>query len=235
MISLIFSGLLAMGAAPRTEVQVNICESSSTLAQKLNLANWDQELTEESALIDNDDLQLYNKSWVLKARIDRTEDSVEVIVKHNQADPALEADTKKCEYDLHGTLKKWACKMSNLLSLEDFNQLQNKRDFAGMLNAEQKAWLQSENQTLPSNLEITTSFTDQSYRVKAGDQKIDLGISTSAGRTEFIEVSTRAKSDEALDAQAKLLSYLKSKNVTLCTDQGPLLTRLKLESYFNQR
>jgi hypothetical protein len=233
MINLILAGFMAMAAgAPKTEVQVNICEGSTTLAQKLNLATWDQDPSEESYLIDNKDLQLYNKSWVLKARIDRARDTVEIVLKYNQAGGALEGDGKKCEYDLHGTAKKWACKMSNQLALEDFTQFQNNKDFAGMLSAEQKAWLQSENQTLPSNLEITRAFIDQSY---SNDQKINIGVGTSIDRTEFIEASTRTKSDEALDVQAKLLSYLKSKKIALCADQGPLLTRLKLESFFNRR
>jgi hypothetical protein len=233
MINLILAGFIAMAAgAPKTEVQVNICEGSATLAQKLNLATWEQELSEEFYLIDNKGLQLYNKSWVLRARIDRIEDTVEIVLKYNQASAALEGDSKKCEFDLHGTAKKWACKMSNQLSFEDFTQFQNNKDFAGMLSAEQKAWLQSENQSLPSNLEITTAFTDQSM---TNDQKISLGVSTNIDRTEFIEASTRVKSDDALDAQAKLLSYLKSKMVVLCADQGPLLTRLKLESFFKRR
>lgn len=184
-------------------------------------------------LIDNKDLQLYGKSWVFKVRIDRVEDTVEVILKHNQAGPTFEED-KKCEYDLHGSAKKWACKMVHELSLEDFDRLQNAKDFAGMLSAEQKSWMQSENLVLPSNLEITTPFTDQSYSFKSSDLKIDLGIGTSVNGTEFIEASTRAKSDEALAAQTKLLNYLKSKQVILCADQGPLLTRLKLESFFNR-
>jgi hypothetical protein len=235
MMNLIFASLMAFAAAPRTEVQVNICEGSATVAQKLTLGNWDQQQTEESVLIDNKDLQLYGKNWVFKVRIDRIEDTVEVILKYNQAGSTnIETDSKKCEHDLHGTSKKWACKMVHELSLEDFDRLQNSKDFAGMLSAEQKTWLHSENLILPSNLEITTPFTDQSYSLKA-DQKIDLGIGTSVDGIEFLEASTRAKSDEAIAAQIDLLNYLKSKHVVLCADQGPLLTRLKLESFFNRQ
>lgn len=234
MFQILLTGLIAFGAGTRTEVQVNICESSQELSRKLELQTWTQEETEESYLIENKNLELYNNSWVFKAKINTSEDTVDIILKHNQADPtATMADSRKCEYDLHGTHKKYACKIENKISLAEFNTLQNTKSFPAMLSNEQLEWLNAENQPLPSDLEITTAFQDQGYTQKTKELKIQLGISTNTKRTEFTEISTRSKSTEDQATQQKLVAYLKTKNITLCADQGPLLTKLKLQSHFN--
>lgn len=233
MMQLLLTGLIAFAASPRTEVQVNICDPSHDLARKLELQHWTQEETEETYFIENKNLELYKNSWTLKARINNTDETVDIILKHNQADTtATITDSRKCEYDLHGTQKKYACKIESQLTQADFNNLKNTNDFAAMLSNEQKSWLQAESQILPADLEITTAFEDQGYTLKTKDLKIQLGISTNKENTEFTEISTRSKSNEDQQTQQKLLAYLKQKNILLCTDQGPLLTKLKLESYF---
>lgn len=232
MMQLLLTGLLAFAASTRTEIQVNICEPSHDLAKKLELQNWTQEETEESYLIENRNLDLYKNSWTLKAKINSTDETVDIILKHNQADTSAATDSRKCEYDLHGTQKKHACKIVNNITQQEFNNLQNTKDFKAMLSQEQQTWLKTENQSLPNDLEITTAFEDKGYTLKTKDQKIELGISTNKEKTEFTEISTRSKSIEDQQAQTKLLAYLKSKSIILCPDQGPLLTKLKLESYF---
>jgi uncharacterized cupredoxin-like copper-binding protein len=223
----------AAAASTKTEVQVNICESFATLEQKLHLASWQQDAPETSYMIENPHLDLYKSAWVFKVRTNEQDQTAEVILKHNQADPNKNTnDTRKCEYDLHGAQKKWACKQSNIIALDDFKAQQNKKDFQALLSEDQKNWLTQENQSLPPNLEITTTFTDQGYETNTKDLKIELGLTKNIQNQEFIEISTRAKSAEAPKNQASLLNYLKSKSITLCKDQGPLMTRLKLESHF---
>ncbi len=56
--------------------------------------------------------------------------------------------------------------------------------------------------------------------------------SPGAAKLEFIEISVRTDSKYEQNVQKQLLSYLSLKNVKICEDQTPMLTRLKLESFF---
>lgn len=229
-----------------TEVQVNICDSSAAVENRLNLRDWKEKKPQASYFIENKQYALYKNSWVFKIQFHEDDDSVDVVLKNNApSQPPLKPDTQdrtelKCENDLHGTQKKLACKMTSSISLEEFDAAVARRDFAALLSSTQQRWLQNENMPLPSDLQMTNAFTDQDYKKDFAQSKMTLTITHGADETlsrggpapEFIEISVRTDAQNEIGTQKQLLTYLKQKNVKICTDQTPLLTRHKLESYF---
>lgn len=236
--------------ANTTEVQVNICDSAASVESRLNLtdkssSSWNQKKPQTSYFIENSHYELYKKNWVFKIQFHDHDDNVEVVIKNNapseqpQEPEAQDRTELKCENDLHGSHKKTACKMTATLSWEEFDAATSRHDYASLLSSSQRRWLQHENMQLPNDLEMTGAFNDQNYKKNLNQFQMTLTISKgstpSARPNEFIEISIRTDSQNELDVQKQLLAYLKRQNIQICADQGPLMTRLKLESFFKTR
>lgn len=225
-----------------TEVQVNICDSASTVENHLHLHDWKDKKPQTSYFVENSQYALYKKNWVFKIQFHKDDDTVDVVLKNNApTQQPLEPETQdrtelKCENDLHGSQKKLACKMTASLSWEEYDAAIARRDYSSLLSRSQLRWLQIEEMSLPSDLEMTSAFTDQDYKQDLDKSKMTLTITEGADQharqNEFIEISIRTDVKTELDVQKQLLAFLKQKNVKICDDQSPLLTRLKLESYF---
>lgn len=221
-----------------TEVQVNICDSALSVENSLHLQNWNDKKPQASYFIENKQYTLYKNNWVFKIQFHENDDTVDVVLKNNAPSrQPLEPETQdrtavKCENDLHGSQKKLACKMTSSLSWEEFDAASARHDFSALLSSSQLRWLQSENMVLPQDLEMTSVFKDQDYKQDLGQSKMTLTITSNERRREFIEISARSDEKNELSVQKQLLAYLKQKNVKICEDQSPLLTRLKLESFF---
>lgn len=220
-----------------TEVQVNLCESLSSIESKLSLSKWSKKSSEETYFIESSELALYKQSWVFKAKVDKKNKTAEITLKNNVPLSRSLTDEyfqiKNCEYDLHGTAKKIACKLSHKIDLDQFNAYHQSQDYIRLLSREQLAWLNDEKVEIPNNLTMTTQFIDQDYSTTESSLKITLGVTKNTKKQEFIEISTRANSENEIVAQQNLLRYLKNKKVMLCDNQGAIMTELKLKSFFN--
>ena len=222
-----------------TEVQVNICDSFSHVEDQLKVHKWNDKKPQSSYFIETPQLDLYAHNWVFKIQFHKKDDTVDVVLKNNApTKPPLtpnsdERTEVKCENDLHGSQKKLACKMTFTLSWDEFDTALNRHDYFSMLSPAQQQWLRDENMQLPSTLEMTTVFKDQDYTNDLEKNlKMTLSQTTNANGKDFIEISIRTDEKSEHDVQNQLLSYLNDKNVKICADQGPLMTRLKLESFF---
>lgn len=220
----------------RTEVQVNICESMATLTEKLQLSAWKAKASQKSYLIDTKSLQLYASDLVFKVKLNPSTEEAEITLKHNQIlnGQKTQATSADCEYDLHGTQKKLACKLSNVLTMNEFLRFVDNQDYLALLNSEQLAWLNELQIQIPPDLQMTFAFHDQDYTSKLQNYKITLGVTKNQRQNEFTEISIRTAENDEIQAQRELLTYLKSKNVHICADQNSIFTRLKLESFFKQ-
>lgn len=219
----------ALAGNLKTEVQVNICEHADVIQTKLGLENWKSKPTQETYYIENKDLSLFKKNWVFKASINSAKNDVDIILKKNSP-TAFSKALKKCEYDLHGDSKKLACKMINTISLNEFKHKIHKADYIGLLNDEQKDWLQKENLSIPNDVVLTTAFEDYAF---VNNNELEISITKNEQGTSFIEASSRSSEKKELALQKKILEFLKKHQVALCVDQRAQLTREKLESYFN--
>jgi hypothetical protein len=224
---LLFNSMVAH-ASPVTEVQVNICDSQTEVQQKLGLTAWQKQQAERVYYIDNRELAFFNSGWVLKVSF-TDKSKAKIILKNNDADAA---ENKDCEYDLHGEEKKWACKLAEKKDAGKIQRMVDEKEINALLTDEQRQWLFTYNKNIPASAEITTSFTEQSYTLTVGEQVLNLNFGKNSKGREFNEVSSRTQDDEKT-VQSELVAYLKEHNINLCTYQGPVLTRLKLQSYFN--
>ncbi len=138
MILLLLLLQTAFAQAPtKTEGQVNICESFQSVYDKLDLSSWKAKTAEKSYLIDNSHLDLYKSNLTFKAKVIEKADQVEIIVKHNQVltNSDVISTSSDCEFDLHGSQKKLACKLTNAIFLSEFNRLRQNGEFTALLNA----------------------------------------------------------------------------------------------------
>ncbi len=238
MFLLLFLNVVAF-ASPKTEVQINICETYAAVSQKLNLQNWKPKAPEQSYFIENPSLDLFKQNWVFKVTVDAEHKTADVSLKFNLplANANLEQNSElkneKCEYDLHGDSKKMACKLSYSISYYEFERAQLNRDYSSLLSAEQLEWLRENKMTLPEQMAMTTAFTDQDFSGKSNDLKIVLGVSLGNKKEEFIEFSARSDEASEKETQNQLLEYLKNHDVKICKNQNSIYTRMKLESYFH--
>lgn len=228
--SLLLTAALSGSVSLKTEVQVNICESFNSLSAKLDLGNWKKKKSEQSLLVENRELFLYKRGWVFKAKLANTS-TVEITLKKNAGVRRIDESSPECEYDLHGELKKMACKLSQTMALADFQQQSAAGNFSALLSRQQLDWLKSDDVELPQNLELTSAFLDEEYGLSAA--KYDLGVTTNASGREFIEISTRADSQIERQKQTELLQFLRDRGVSVCADQSAIQTRNKLDSFFN--
>lgn len=238
MILLILLLQTALAQAPtKTEVQVNICESFKSVSEKIELSSWKAKAAEKSYFVDNAHLELYKSNLTFKAKVNEPTEQVEIILKHNQllTSSDVTSTSANCEYDLHGSQKKLACKVANVISISEFNRFSQNSDFTALLSAEQLNWLHELQTALPQNLQMTTEFQDIDYSSKLKNSKVALGLSKNWRQQEFTEISTRTTQNDELQAQTELLDYLKSKKIRICDDQNSIMTRLKLESFFKQK
>lgn len=236
MVNLIIASALIVSNL-KTEVQVNLCENYSTLSTQLDLKSWNKKKSEEIFFVENRSLFLYNRGWIFKVKIDNENATATITLKKNQAMDSSEmtlkdAENKNCEYDLHGKAKKLACKLNNEMSLDKFNGYIQNHEFFSLLSRRQSDWLNEEALELPNDLIITTAFRDQDYILEVEGIKFVLGVTVNSTNQEFIEISTRADSQNEINYQKKILEYLKSLDVKICENQNSMMTKSKLESYF---
>jgi hypothetical protein len=226
MFLLILLNSLVASASP-TEIQVNICEPQASAQQKLDLIKWKNDATEQVQFIDNQDLSFYKSGWVLKISFN-DKFKAKVTLKNNDASLDEEKD---CEYDLHGDNKKWACKLSEKRDADKIKRAIVAKEINAIVSEDQLRWLSKYDRPLPPSADITNVFYESSYSLDVENLSLTLNFSRNSKGQEFNEISSRTDSDEKT-VQIKLLSYLKEHNINLCADQGPLLTRLKLQSFF---
>lgn len=237
--------LLSTATVATTEVQINICESFDSVAKKLDLQKWQTGDPQSTQFIENTDLELYKQGWIFKIEKGHDPNNLTVILKNNS--PLIAMTTKKlavdavtalkatkCEYDLHGTDRKLACKMKNKISLQDFNKAVRKNSFKDLLSDEQKKWFKDEGGLWPHNLQITSHFIDQDYTQSFSTkiQEIVLGVTRSKVGQEFIELSTRTSISEDQSAQTELINLLQAHSVQICQSQSSVHTLDNLKSFF---
>lgn len=233
---------LSVSSITTTEVQINICDNFAVVASKLDLPKWHNDAAQSTQFIENTNLDFYQQGWVLKIEKQMAANEISVILKKNF--PALTSEittnklsalkTAKCEYDLHGTDKKLACKMKNKISLRELNSILQTKSFKDLLSDDQKKWFKQENGIWPPDLQITADFTDQDYTqsLPLSTEEIVLGITCTQTGQEFIELSSRTLTTQAQSAQITLIQFLQSKNVRVCADQSSVHTLDKLKSFF---
>lgn len=222
----------------KTEVQVNICDTVNHISTQLNLDLKNPQTDETSYFIENNNLDLYHQNWVFKIVKSSAKQTATISLKNNDSEQMnatvnTSAKNKKCEYDLHGTFEKLACKMNSEIDLKTLEKNLRDQNYFALLSKEQKQWLSDSNFILPTDVAISLAFSDRDYSIQNEFGTATFGLSTNFKGQEFLEISIRSsEKEDKYKVQSKLIDFINSKNIQLCTDQGPINTRDKLESVY---
>lgn len=241
MLELILGSIIGL-SAPKTEVQVSICETQQSLRSKLDLSQWSFKHENQTYFIENPDLFLWNQGWRIRIRVYSGRNSVQVTVKrnyskakHNQSSETI-PDKAKCEHDLHGQTKSFACKITNTVDYRYFETAQGSNNWVSLLNESQIKWLR-DNDLMDDllfkneNFVFAGPFADRVYEKRDENPKVVLELST-VGPLQFSEMSSRTQNINENNVQQKLNQYLDDSNVTICENQNEQSTRAKLTYFF---
>ncbi len=222
----------------KTEVQVNICDSVAGISTQLNLDLKKPKSDEISYYIENKNLDLFHQNWVFKIVKSSSKQTATISLKNNDSEKTnsvinTTAKNKKCEYDLHGTFEKLACKMSSEIDLKTLEKNLHDQNYSELLSKEQKQWLSDSKITLPTDVTVSPAFSDRDYSIHNQIGTITFGVSTNFKGQEFLEISIRSdETEDKYKVQNTLIDFINSKKIQLCNDQGPINTRDKLESVY---
>lgn len=222
----------------KTEVQVNVCDSVSDVSTVFGLDLNKPQSDQTSFFIENKNLDLYHQDWVFKIIKTPGSQTATISLKNNDSEKAASdantsAKNKKCEYDLHGTFEKLACKMSSEIDLKTLDKNLRDQNYFALLSKEQKQWLSDSGIILPNDLQVSPAFSDRDYQIQSQTFQPVFGISTNFKGQYFLEISLRAEATEdKYVVQKKLIDFLNTNNIQLCSDQSPINTRDKLKSVY---
>ncbi len=222
----------------KTEVQVNICDSVAVISTQLNLDLKNPKSDEISYFIENKNLDLFHQNWVFKIVTSSSKPTATISLKNNDSEKTnsvinTTTKNKKCEYDLHGTLEKLACKMSSEIDLKTLEKNLHDRNYLALLSKEQTQWLTDSKMTLPADVTVSPAFSDREFLIQSMLGTATFGLSTNFKGQEFLEISIRTSdTEDKYKVQTTLIDFINSKNIQLCHDQGPVNTRDKLASVY---
>lgn len=215
----------------KTEVQVSLCQSQIDIVNQLHNSKLKLKRQGETFFIESRSLSLYQQNWVIRVRVNSLDNAVEVALKNNKSTTDMLA-TKKCEYDLHDSQKKLACKLVNHITLDEFQKISVRKDYISLLSAEQKDWLQQNQISSDADWQMAGSFIEQSVSLSFNSYEITLDFSKDNLESEYNEISTRVLSRFEIPAQKDLQNFVKAQSLVPCEDQSVKLTLKKLKSFF---
>lgn len=241
MLELILGSIIGI-SAPKTEVQVSICEPQQSLRSKLDPSQWSFKHKNQTYFIENPELVLWNQGWRIRIRVYSGSNTAQVTVKRNYSKPKRSHSSgtipkeAKCEYDLHGQTKSFACKITNTVDYRYFETARESNNWVSLLSESQVKWLQDENlmdDLLFKNEDFVFAgpFKDRVYEKRNEKPKVVLELST-AGPLQFSEFSSRTQTINENIVQQKLNKYLNDSNVSICKNQNEQSTKAKLAYFF---
>ena len=213
----------ASGAAG-AEVQINLCAEPAEIVRALALRP-ESATPREAWYFDTPDLALFRGGLVFRLRL--TGRGAELTLKAADQDckrvpPALlPAREGKCEYDLHGSDFKGAVSLSHRLDETTSRALLDDRlALDKALSAAQVRFLREGASAwpLPPGLQRMGPVRIQAYRSKT-DKLVVEAWQLPAG-TRYVEISEKARVDDALRRRTEIEKVLASAGVKVCADQS---------------
>ncbi len=214
---------LASGAAG-AEVQINLCAEPAEIVRALAL-HAESGTPREAWYFDTPDLALFRRGLVFRLRL--TGRGAELTLKAadqdcKQVPPALLPGREgKCEYDLHGSDFKGAVSLSRRLDEATSRALLGDRvPLEKTLSARQERYLREGVSVwpMPPGLQRLGPVRIQAYRSKTEKPVVEVWELPSG--TRFVEISEKARVDDALRRRSELEKRLANAGVKVCADQS---------------
>jgi uncharacterized protein YjbK len=208
------------------EDQIRLCESDSSIISKLKLKpifgfGIDQK-NYKVYYIETDNRDFQKNKVSLRFRV--KEKKVEITVKRRLNAPGeiVESSDMECEYDLHGGVKEYSCKINSDIELSDFKQIiNNQKPWSDYLTSSEAQLIES----LKNNFNQAKIFgylvDDRYQRVDSdlGKITLDLVHPSKNQSVSYHEISIRYDLSDMIQINKLFNQYISSKKLIKCKDQ----------------
>jgi hypothetical protein len=216
-------GAPASGAAG-AEVQINLCTEPAEIVRALAL-HAESATPREAWYFDTPDLALFRRGLVFRLRL--TGRGAELTLKAadqdcKQVPPALlPAREGKCEYDLHGSDFKGAVSLTRRLDEATSSALLGDRiPLEKALSAAQVRFLREGASAWPLPPGIARLGPVRIHAFHSKTAKFVVEAWALPAGTRYVEISEKARVDDALRRRSELENVLAGAGVKVCADQA---------------
>ena len=227
IIGLISSNVFAIDNTAYVEHQIRLCDSEQEIINKFQLNSLipvDVQTSEfQVYYIDTINRDYESLNWSLRVRVKNKKTEITVKQKSvKELNPAIKYPHMICEYDLHGSVKEYSCKISASVPTEDFFQvLKKNKNWLNLLDSTQRKFL-SDNNSLLKNAVIYGSLIARRLRwddADFGQVTLDLIHQYGHEKNIFHEISIRYPSDTSNNVGFQFVNAVKSTGTELCPEQ----------------
>jgi uncharacterized protein YjbK len=210
----------------KIEHQFRLCDSDESILEKFGIDEKSNTEIQGKKFkiyyVDTLD-RLYNKSnWSIRFR--EKNNKVELTIK-NKIDPIVDVSKYsniECEYNLHGTTKEYACKLTSEVSINDFEKiLKGSKNWTTLLSKVQLELIKDLNVVHESAKVwgVLDAERHQWNDKKLGAISVDLIHSEKDNSATYNEISIRYPVSNSNTFSKKFEEYLQNSGVGLCSDQ----------------
>lgn len=208
------------------EDQIRLCEKDQYIISKLNLKpifgfGVDTK-SYRTYYVETDNRDFQKNKVSLRLRV--KDKKVEMTVKRRLSNPGeiVETSDMECEYDLHGGVKEYSCKINSDIELSDFKQIiDNQKPWFDFLTSNEAKLIDA----LKNNFVKAKVFgylsDDRYQRVDSnlGKITVDLVHPSKNSNVSYHEVSIRYNLSEMNQMNKLFNQYVTSKKLVICKDQ----------------
>lgn len=217
----------AIDNSTNIEHQIRLCDSEQEIINKFllnSLVPIDLQTSEfQLYYIDTIKRDYDSLKWSLRVRVKNKKTEITVKKKSiREIDLAPKYPNMICEYDLHGSVKEYSCKISTEVLTEDFLQvLKNNKNWLNILDFTQRKFL-SDNNALFKNAVIYGSLIDRRFRwedTKFGLVTLDLIHQYGHEQNTYHEISIRYPFFSSKDVGVQFMNSVQSTGTGICSEQ----------------
>jgi hypothetical protein len=213
----------AAAAAPRAEIQINLCSEPRDIVRALKLQP-EGTTPRQAWYFDTSDLALFGRGLVFRLRL--ADRKPELTLKVADQDCARVDSARipkkegKCEFDLHGASLKGAVSLNRSLDEETMRGLLDGRIQLGdALSKAQIRYLEGVSSwPLAAGVHRLGPVQIQAY--EPADRRFVLEVWSLPNGARYIEMSKKVESDAALSGRNELEATLARAGIAVCPDQS---------------
>jgi uncharacterized protein YjbK len=216
-----------LGNKPNIEHQIRLCDDDLSIIQKLNLKlqnnTNNQEKNFQTYYIETQNRSYEALKWSIRIRVKANK--TEITVKKKSL-PSEKLENKYaniiCEYDLHGDLKEYSCKLNSEINNDEFKKiLSGKKNWIDSLDSTQSQFLK-DYQALFAEAKVYGSLINKRFQWNEdpfGLITIDLNHLNKDKTISFNEASIRYSPDQAQELGPLFENFIKLAQIKTCDDQ----------------
>ncbi len=212
---------------PNIEHQIRLCDDDLSIIQKLNLKlqnnTNNQEKNFQTYYIETQKRSYETLRWSIRIRVKANKTEI-TVKKKSLPNEKLESIYSNiiCEYDLHGDLKEYSCKLNSEINNDEFKKiLSGKKNWIECLDSTQTQFLK-DYQALFTEAKVYGSLMNKRFQWNEepfGLITIDLSHLSQDKTITFNEASIRYSSNQAQELGPLFENFIKLTQIKTCNDQ----------------